>query len=123
MRPDAVLAIDALAARSGERVGTTIQLSDTGIFPGSGIGECRRGLNRTTVGAPVIAIGIPTVIDSRVYVLEKVREFFPEKEAELAERWDGEEPMFVSPRDMDGMTDAAADIVAGGINQAFGVGY
>lgn len=63
-KPDFVIAIDALAARSIERVNTTIQISDTGIHPGSGVGNKRKELSKDTLGIPVIAIGVPTVIDA-----------------------------------------------------------
>lgn len=62
--PDFVIAVDALASRSIERVNTTIQVSDTGIHPGSGVGNKRKELSKQTIGIPVIAIGIPTVIDA-----------------------------------------------------------
>lgn len=64
VKPDAVVAIDALAARSLHRLNTTIQISDTGIYPGSGVGNKRQGLTRETLGVPVIAVGIPTVVDA-----------------------------------------------------------
>ncbi|WP_453994857.1 GPR endopeptidase [Bacillus nitroreducens] len=63
-KPDFVIAIDALAARSVERVNSTIQISDTGIHPGSGVGNKRKELSKDTLGIPVIAIGIPTVVDA-----------------------------------------------------------
>ena len=63
-KPDFVIAIDALAARSLNRVNTTIQISDTGIHPGSGVGNKRKALSQETFGIPVIAIGIPTVVDA-----------------------------------------------------------
>ncbi|MEB1808161.1 MAG: GPR endopeptidase [Bacillaceae bacterium] len=63
-KPDFVIAIDALASRSIERVNTTIQVSDTGIHPGSGVGNKRKELSRETLGIPVIAVGIPTVVDA-----------------------------------------------------------
>ncbi len=63
-KPDFVIAIDALASRSIERLNTTIQISDTGIHPGSGVGNKRKGLNESTLGVPVIAIGVPTVVDA-----------------------------------------------------------
>ncbi len=63
-KPDFVVAIDALAARSVERVNTTIQISDSGIHPGSGVGNKRKELSEETLGIPVIAIGIPTVVDA-----------------------------------------------------------
>ncbi|EFM12723.1 spore protease [Paenibacillus curdlanolyticus YK9] len=61
-RPDAVIAIDALASKALERVNTTIQIADTGIHPGSGIGNKRKGLTKEILGVPVIAIGVPTVV-------------------------------------------------------------
>ena len=64
VRPDAVIVIDALAARSMERISTTIQICDTGISPGAGVGNQRKALDKSTLGVPVIAIGVPTVIDA-----------------------------------------------------------
>lgn len=64
LKPDFLIAIDALASRSIERVNTTIQVSDSGIHPGSGIGNNRKELSRNTLGIPVIAVGVPTVVDA-----------------------------------------------------------
>ena len=64
VKPDCVLCIDALAARSMHRVGSTVQLCDTGIAPGAGVGNRRHALNYETLGVPVIALGVPTVIDA-----------------------------------------------------------
>lgn len=64
VKPDFVIAIDALASRSIERVNSTIQISDTGIHPGSGVGNKRKELSKDVLGIPVIAIGIPTVVDA-----------------------------------------------------------
>ena len=107
IHPDAVIAIDALSARSPSRLGRTIQLSDTGIFPGSGIGNPRGAITKETVGAPVIAIGVPTVIDARRLSGD---------ECDLRG-----EAMFVSPKEINGIVNAAARIISGGINQAFGI--
>ncbi|RXT15498.1 GPR endopeptidase [Ammoniphilus sp. CFH 90114] len=63
-KPDFVIAVDALASRSIERVNSTIQISDTGINPGSGVGNKRKPLNKETLGIPVVAIGVPTVVDA-----------------------------------------------------------
>ena len=110
--PDAVLAIDALASKSAKRLGTTIQISDTGIFPGSGIGNSRAPLNKKTLGIPVIAIGVPTVINARLLLADSgIRSF----------GHDGIENMFVSPREIDGITAASSKIISHGINQAFGI--
>ena len=67
-KPDFVIAIDALAARNTRRLNRTIQVTDTGINPGSGVGNHRHGLNEKTLGVPVIAIGIPTVVDAATIV-------------------------------------------------------
>jgi spore protease len=64
LKPDVVIAIDALAARSMRRLNTTIQISDTGIYPGSGVGNNRVGITAENLGIPVIAIGVPTVVDA-----------------------------------------------------------
>lgn len=67
-KPDYVIAIDALAARSTRRLNRTIQIADTGIHPGSGVGNHRNGLNVESLGVPVIAIGVPTVVDAATIV-------------------------------------------------------
>jgi spore protease len=64
IKPDVIIAIDALASRKMERVNTTIQIADTGISPGSGVGNKRMDLSKDTLGVPVIAIGVPTVVDA-----------------------------------------------------------
>jgi spore protease len=116
INPDAVIAIDALASRSPDRLGRTIQLSDTGIFPGSGIGNSRFPINEKTLGVPVIAIGVPTVINAAVLICDDHEERKVSK-ANLKKL----EEMFVSPREIDGITYASAKIIAHGINQAFGI--
>lgn len=71
-RPDVVIAVDALAARSIRRLGTTIQLTDTGIHPGSGVGNHRSSLTRESLGVPVMAIGVPTVVGAAAIVYDTV---------------------------------------------------
>lgn len=66
--PDLILAVDALAARSSRRLNSTIQIADTGINPGSGVGNHRNAITKETVGVPVIAIGVPTVVDAATIV-------------------------------------------------------
>ncbi|MEK3890666.1 GPR endopeptidase [Bacillus sp. FSL K6-3431] len=63
-KPDFIIAIDALASRSIERVNSTIQISDTGIHPGSGVGNKRKEISKETLGVPVISLGVPTVVDA-----------------------------------------------------------
>ena len=106
--PDVVLAIDSLATSSRSRLGTTFQICDTGIFPG-GMGNLKTPITRGGVGVPVIGIGVPTVMDSRLFV----------KENSVCDI--DFEPMFVSPREIDEITDNAARTLAGAINQAFGL--
>lgn len=72
---DIVIAIDALAARNSKRLNTTIQLSDTGIKPGSGVGNHRIGITQENIGVPVIAIGVPTVIDAPTIVNDAIDVF------------------------------------------------
>ncbi len=71
-KPDLVLVIDALAARSVERLNTTVQLTDTGICPGAGIGNNRQAINKESLGCPVIAVGVPTVVDAVTIVMDSM---------------------------------------------------
>lgn len=108
--PDVIIAVDAIATRSAERLGATVQISDTGIFPGSGVGNLRSALNEDTLGIPIISIGVPTVIDSRVFAMENEESKIPDCDA-----------MLVSPKEIDEITDVAARLIGGAINQAFGI--
>lgn len=74
-KPDFLIAIDALAARSTKRLNRTIQIADTGIHPGSGVGNHRRGITEETLGVPVIAIGVPTVVDAATIVNDTMENF------------------------------------------------
>lgn len=70
IRPTAVVAIDALASRRTERLGCTLQISDTGISPGAGVGNHRTKITKETIGVPVIAIGVPTVVDAQTLAVD-----------------------------------------------------
>ncbi len=111
VRPDLVIAVDALASRSEERLGSTVQMASTGIIAGSGLGDHKSSINRETLGVPVISVGIPTVINSRVI------------RGSTAPKTEGRSEMFVSPKEIDGIVRAGAEIIGGGINQAFGIMY
>lgn len=74
-KPDFVIAIDALAARNSRRLNRTIQIADTGINPGSGVGNHRNAITKDTVGVPVIAIGVPTVVDAATIVNDTMENF------------------------------------------------
>ena len=111
-KPDVVIAIDALAARNIERVSTTIQISDTGISPGAGMGNMRKQLNEDTLGARVIAIGVPTVIDSRTVIMEAFEELNMEETA-VQDYFAGKElDMVVTSTDIDMVIKSFSDIIA-----------
>jgi len=76
VKPGFILAIDALASQSVERVNRTIQMTDTGIHPGSGVGNSRKELSKETLGIPVIAIGVPTVVDAVTIVSDTINYMF-----------------------------------------------
>ena len=67
IKPKLIIVIDSLASRSIERISRTVQLSDTGIVPGAGVGNQRKEISKNTLGIPVIAIGVPMVVDLRNY--------------------------------------------------------
>ena len=117
IEPDAVICIGSLASRSPERLGRTIQFSDTGIFPGSGTGSCALPIDQRITGVPVFAIGMPTVINSRVFV----EDFATRVGVSVPKEEKNAKPLFVSPRDIFSMVKSASEIIAGGIDQAFGV--
>lgn len=106
IRPSAVIVIDALAARSLERLGSTVQLSDTGICPGSGVGNARMEISRSTLGVPVISVGVPTVVDINTLLYD----VGAEKSREV--------DMIVTPKEVDMMIDRAAELIAVGINSS-----
>ena len=104
VKPQLIIAVDALAAADIERVSKTIQISDTGIQPGAGVGNNREGLNEESTGVKVIAIGVPTVIDAAT--ISKV-----EIPKEMA-------PLMVTTKDIDLVIERTAKTVANGINLA-----
>ncbi len=125
IHPRCIICIDSLAARSSRRVGVSIQLSDTGIQPGSGVGNHRRALSEAELGVKVIAIGMPTVVYASTLARDAL-EMMSEGEAEtqtldeitraLFENEIGE--MIVTPREVDDMISDASDMIADGINRA-----
>ena len=129
VRPDAVIAVDALAARSSERICSTIQIADTGIAPGSGVGNHRRALNRETLGVPVIAVGVPMVVyaasiaSDALCAMARADGASPEDEEKLehlARRVVSEQlgDLIVTPREIDALIGRMAGILADGINRA-----
>jgi len=136
-RPELIIVVDALAAGSVERIATTIQIADTGISPGSGIGSQRAGINKESMGAPVIAIGIPTVVHAAVIarntvdqVIEKFKstpvldqtckhmrpDFIEGVIQEVLAPFAGN--LMVTPKEIDTLIQNTAKVVAGGISMA-----
>ncbi len=120
VRPDAVLAIDALAARSCDRLATTVQLCDTGICPGSGVGNHRAAISEETVGAPVIALGIPTVVSSATLVWDALSEAgIKEPNGALRQVLENGRSFFVSLKESDVVTDEMSELLADVIGRTF----
>jgi len=146
VKPDIVLAVDALAARSFTRINTTIQMSDTGVSPGSGVGNKRAELSRKTLGVPVIAIGVPTVVDAATLVNDTMDRIMGEM-AQQAEKGSAfykmidemsdedkyslicemlnpyEANMFVTPKEVDVIIERLSNIISGALNIAVHPGF
>lgn len=137
IHPKLVIVIDALASRSIERISSTIQLSDTGIIPGAGVGNKRSEISEATLGIPVIAIGIPTVVETAVLVNDSLDLFITKLQNEaksneylnqLKEKDNYEEikealmpsdyNLIVTPKEIDDLIENMSEIVAMGINQS-----
>lgn len=133
IKPNVVICIDALAARSVERIGTTVQIADTGISPGSGIGNQRKALNKQSLGVPVIALGVPTVVHASTIAHDTMEA--------MASQFEGQKPFFqlftsaderrqmvnqvisptvgelvVTPKEIDDLIEDMAKVIAGSLN-------
>ncbi len=120
VRPDLVIVIDALAAREVARLGTTIQLSDTGICPGSGVSASREALTKETLGVPVMALGVPTVVDSITLVHDMLVRAGIEGSGKAKEALAALRPCFVTPHEIDLLVRAAALLLSTALEKAFG---
>ena len=114
IKPNAVVVIDALASRRIERLGRTVQISDAGISPGAGVGNHRTRINQETLGVPVIAIGVPTVVDARTFAddllgADDMRRGFSYVQSQ---------PMIVIPREIDLLTERASRLLGFSLNAA-----
>lgn len=137
IKPKLLIVIDALASRSMERISSTIQISNTGIVPGAGVGNTRKEISINTLGIPVIAIGIPTVVETAVVVNDALNIFIEklQQEAksndylnELKEKDNYEEikeallpkefNFIVTPKEIDELVLSMSEVVAKGINMA-----
>lgn len=138
VNPDIIIAIDSLAARNVRRITTTIQITDTGITPGSGVGNHRKGLNMDSLDKKVVAIGVPMVVSGATIVNDTMenlikilthvknnpisnffKDYTTQEKYQLFEELLSEETeqMFVTPKDVDEIVDNLSKIIAGGINQ------
>ena len=135
-KPELLIVIDALAARESDRLNKTIQIADTGIIPGSGVGNHRNAINKETIGIPVIAIGVPTVIavptivndamDVMIAAIGKqttknvLKKFTEEERYQLASEMVTPyfENMFVTPKDMDEAVKRISFTISEAINKA-----
>lgn len=137
VKPKLIIAIDSLASKSIDRISSSVQLSDTGIIPGAGVGNKRRELSRDTLGVPVIGVGIPTVVELATLVSDGI-DIFIDTLQEKAESNDylnklkendkyeevkealnvGEYNMIVTPKEIDDLIENMKNIVARGINYA-----
>lgn len=124
-KPDAVIVVDALAARNTKRLNRTIQIADTGIHPGSGVGNHRNEISRETLGIPVIAIGVPTVVDAATIVRDTMEHLLSTLETDdkyemmqelIAPHLYG---MFVTPKDIDESIERIGETIAEGLNLLF----
>ena len=127
IRPAVVVIIDALAARSTERLNRTVQMTDSGISPGAGVGNFRSEISKKVLGVPVIAVGVPTVIDAATIVSDRMERALQKNgltESEIEQFLqmlpEEEDRFFVTPKDVDEAVRRIADVIAQGIDRAFG---
>ena len=118
VKPDVLICIDALAARDIGRLSTTIQVCDTGIFPGAGMGNNRKEITEKTMGCRVISIGVPTVIDSRTLLIEAAEKINdPMVETKLENYIESRDmDMIVTSTDIDAIIKDFSDIISNAIN-------
>ena len=117
IKPSAVIIIDALASRKLSRLGRTVQISNSGITPGSGVGNARQGIDKQLLGVDVISIGVPTVVDSFTLAKDLIENDEDKKNIEKILSPDGQK-MIVTPREIDLMIDRASLLVGMSVNHA-----
>ena len=133
VKPDILIVIDSLASMSVERIGKTIQLGNTGITPGAGVGNSRKSLNKESLGMDVIAIGVPTVVDMATITNEAIDKVIENTKTNIGEsnflkdkdnRYNliaqtlHTENYIVTPKEIDYIIDKISEIIASGINEA-----
>ena len=118
-KPDLVIVVDALAARSTRRLNRTIQITDTGIQPGSGVGNHRNSLTKESLGVPVIAIGVPTVVDAATIVGDALERLMGTEKAIYGNAFSDLNNMYVTGKDVDEIIKRVSFTISEGINVAF----
>ena len=137
VKPKLIIVIDSLASRSIERISSTIQLADTGIVPGAGVGNTRMAINKETLGIDVIALGVPMVVETAVLVNDSLELFITKLQEEAnsndylnnLKEQDNYETikeilnpsnynMIVTPKEIDELIENMKDVIARGINFA-----
>ena len=119
VRPHAVIAVDALAARQYERLASTVQITDGGILPGSGIGTLRKAICRKTLGCPVIALGVPMVVNSSTLIAEVLRQDGVDSiSKELQQTLENGKSFFVMLKESDQIVKSASLLLATAIDKA-----
>ncbi len=119
IKPAALVVIDALASRKLSRLGTTVQMTDTGIAPGSGVGNTRTEISEKTLGIPVVAVGVPTVVDGTTMAFDVLESAGVKGEnVQKLGSFKKEEFMMVTPKEIDLVIERASMLIAMGINSA-----
>lgn len=118
VKPAAVVLVDALAARDFGRLCTTVQLSDTGLIPGSGVGNHRKALNRDTLGVPVLSVGVPTVVDAETLARDILRDAGRDGASAPKALGDKGRRLFVTPDSIDRKIRDLAKLLGYGMNLA-----
>lgn len=126
IKPDVVIIIDALAARNTERLNRTVQMTDTGISPGAGVGNFRSEISKNVLDVPVIALGVPTVIDATTIVSDRMERVLQQNgltESEIQKFLsmlpEEKDHFFVTPKDVDEAVRRIGDVIVQGIDRAF----
>lgn len=120
VKPDMVVVVDALAARSCDRLASTVQISDAGIEPGSGVGNHRSAITKETVGVPVVALGVPTVVNSATLVYDALHEAGIDSISESLQKvLETGKSFFVSPKESDLITHEVSELLSDAIGMAF----
>lgn len=124
IKPDLIIAIDAMAARKVSRLATTVQLSDAGLSPGGGVGNSRPAIDQKSMGFPVISIGSPTVVGSSTLILDALEDAGISKiSAPLEKILDNGKGFFVTLNDSDRIIERLSDVISDAVNSVFGTSF